>query len=321
MTTSAETPTSHSRRRNPAPWILAAVAVLLAAYYLVVGLSGTLTSSTAVPITGDQSVPTDSYLTLQMKTQDIDLTNRVVQANLLPIAHGNLIGDRPGEIARSLRIEVSSAGLTTSVVTFPGKSVVDPTSVSLALDRGDSAYPFDQPFANFRVSVTDDETGDNVPFTITMENSARPWHLTASLGTSSTEKGIEVRPFTLDGSRDTLSVVLVLFYVLAILLTTLMAVVTIGTALLKRKLEFSNVIWLSATLLSFPALRSAMPGAPPIGTALDYLIFFPCICLIALMLVWTGAHLLWRESSTLRRRHLDDDDRSTSREELEVLEV
>lgn len=60
-----------------------------------------------------------------------------------------------------------------------------------------------------------------------------------------------------------LSITLVSFYVLAILLTTLMAVVVIGSAILRRKLEFSNVIWLSATLLSFPALRGSMPGAPP----------------------------------------------------------
>lgn len=89
-------------------------------------------------------------------------------------------------------------------------------------------------------------------------------------------------------------------------MTTLIAVVTIGIALLGRKLEFSNVIWLSATMLSFPALRSGMPGAPPIGTALDYIVLFPCICLIAAMLVWTGAYMLWRESSVLRRRHLED---------------
>ena len=28
--------------------------------------------------------------------------------------------------------------------------------------------------------------------------------------------------------------------------------------------------------------------------------------MIAALLVWTGAHLLWRESSVLRRRHLAD---------------
>ncbi|KTR11695.1 DUF4436 family protein [Curtobacterium luteum] len=65
--------------------------------------------------------------------------------------------------------------------------------------------------------------------------------------------------------------------------------------------------WLSATLLSFPALRSAMPGAPPIGRTLDFVFLFPCPALVAIMFVWTGAHLLWRESRVLRVRTIEDD--------------
>ncbi|WP_264028929.1 DUF4436 domain-containing protein [Cellulosimicrobium sp. SH8] len=284
------------------------MAIVLVAYYVVIALTGTLNASTTVTIEGQQSVDGEDYLTLQMKTSDVDLTNRVLQATVLPIPHGEFVGERAGEMSKNLRIEIVSGGQTTSVVTYPGESIVDPTTVVLALDRGDTFYPWDRPFSDFRVSVSDDETGEDVPFELTIENSARPWVLTATVGEPETVDGVSVLPVTLDGSRDALSVTLVVFYLLAILLTTLMAVVTIGSAILKKKLEFANVIWLSATMLSFPALRSAMPGAPPIGTALDFIVLFPCICIVAAMLVWTGAHLLWRESKDLRRRDLDDDE-------------
>ncbi len=295
------------RRRNPAPVILLVVAVLLGAYYVVVALSGVLQSTTTVPIEGAQPSSGD-YVTLLMRTEDVDLTNRTIQADLLPAPHGDLVGAKAGEISQSLRIEVLSGGVTSSVVTVPGESVVDPTALGLSLQRGDAAYPFDEPFADFQISVTDDTTGADVPFEVVMENSARPWVLRGEVEPPQQQAGRAVSSVTLEGARDPLSVVLVLFYVLAILLTTLMAVVTVGTALVKKELEFSNVIWLSATLLSFPALRSAMPGAPPIGTALDYIVFFPCMCLIACLLVWTGFHLLWRESALLRSRHLDEDE-------------
>jgi hypothetical protein len=62
-------------------------------------------------------------------------------------------------------------------------------------------------------------------------------------------------------------------------------------------------------MLAFPALRSAMPGAPPIGTALDFVLFFPCMCLVAAMLLWTGVHLLGRERGVLRRLRPSHDDR------------
>lgn len=306
--TDAERATFARRRlRNPAPKILGAVAVLLAAYYLVVSFSGVLESSTKVTVAGS-TVPGDSdYLTLQMRVQDIDLTNRLIQANVLPIPHGALVGDRAGEMSKSLRIELSSGGVTTSVVTYPGESIVDPTAVTLSLDRGDSAYPFDQPFANVLLSVQDDELQQSIPFELTIENAARPWTLGGTLSPAVVEDGKQVLPVAIAGGRDPLSIILVVFYVVAILLTTLMAVVTIGSALVKKELEFSNVIWLSATMLSFPTLRSAMPGAPPIGTAMDFIIFFPCVSLIAGMLIWTGAHLLWRESAILRRREFDDE--------------
>ncbi|SEE76902.1 protein of unknown function [Arthrobacter alpinus] len=315
--TSRGTKTSR-RRRNPAPIILGVAAALLAVYYVVVSLSGVLQTSSKVNVTGGIEPADGDFLTLQMRIQDVDLSNRVIQANVLPIPHGSLVGSKSGEMSRGLRIELSSGGVTTSVVTYPGKSIVDPTSVTLNLDRGDSAYPFDKPFANVHLSVQDDELNEAVPFVLTVENSARPWNLQGELAAPVSEDGKVSLPLSLQGHRDPLSITLVGFYVLAILLTTLMAVVTIGSALIKRQLEFSNVIWLSATMISFPALRSAMPGAPPIGTTLDFIVFFPCVCLIAGMLVWTGAHLLWRESALLRKRHFEDelDDEDYFDEEL-----
>lgn len=302
------TDTVRKNRRNPAPIILGVVGVILIAYYIIVSLTGVLDTTTEVKVRGDNEPSSSSYLTLRISTQEIDLTNRVVKANVIPIPHGDLVGEKAGEISRNLRIEVSSGGITTSVVTFPGESIVDPTSLTLALERGDSAYPFDTPYADFQLSVQDDETGHAVPFVIELSNSARPWVLTAERGTDTTKNGRTLVPVTIEGSRDMLSITLVSFYVLAILLTTLMAVVIIGSAILRRNLEFSNVIWLSATLLSFPALRGSMPGAPPIGTAMDFIVLFPCLVLIAGMLLWTGIYMLWRESSVLRRRTLEEEE-------------
>lgn len=308
MTTTDQSVTTEprKRRRNPAPIVLLIAVVLLAVYYVVIGLSGALRATTSVPVSGPND-RTGNYMSLRMSVQDVDLTNRVIQANVLPIPHGTYEGDRAGEISQPLRIEVSSGGVTTSVVTFPGQSVVDATSLSLTLDRGDTSYPFDQPFANFQLSVQNDKSGRSVPFTVDMSNSARPWVMTAARSAGDQSDGRTLVPMVVNGHRDVLSVVIVAFYVMAILFTTLMAVVTVGSAILRRKLEFSNVIWLSATLLSFPALRSAMPGAPPIGTTLDFVFLFPCLALVAIMFVWTGGFMLWRESRFLRGRELDDD--------------
>lgn len=286
-------------RRNPAPFILLACIVLLLGYYAVLAATNALSASTTVSIE-NQDNPTESdYVTLQMKLLDVDLSNRVLRASVIPTPHGSLVGRKPGEMTQSLRIEVASGGAATSVLTFPSQSIIHPASVDLEVDRGDTAYPFDRPFVDFTISVQDDRTGKVVPFTLDLEDSAHPWVMTATRGEPRAEGTQSVVPIQLDGHRDRLTVTLVLFYVGVILLTTLIAVVTIGSALVNRALEFSNVIWLSATMLAFPTLRTVMPGAPPLGTALDYVVFFPCVCAVAVMLLWTGTHLLRREGAVL----------------------
>lgn len=300
---SRRSPTDPTRiRRNPAPFILAAFVALLAVYYAVLVVTGSLSTSTRVSI--DQAdVPTASeHVTLHVKLEQVDVTNRVLQATVLPSPHGALVGRKAGEMSRGLRIEVVSGGTTTSVISFPGRSIVDPTAVELAIDRGDTAYPFDRPFVDFSISAQDDRTGAAVPVELQVESASRPWVMSATMGEPIRDGSQMVYPVQLDGHRDGLTVTLILFYVLVILLTTLIAVVTIGSALVQRSLEFSNVIWLSATMLAFPTLRNVMPDAPPLGTALDYIAFFPCVCAIAAMLLWTGLHLLRRESAVLLGR-------------------
>lgn len=294
-----ETAEATDNRRNPAPVILLSCLLLLVGYYVVLLATNSLDVSTTVPIENDRTPTESDYVTLQMKLQDVDLANRVLRTSVLPSPHGALVGRKAGEMTKSLRIEIASGGATTSVVTFPGRSIIDPTLVDVAIDRGDTAYPFDRPFVDFTISVQDDRTGEAVPFALDLEDSAHPWVLTATLGTASTEGTQQVFPVQVQGRRDNLTVALVLFYVAVILLNTMIAVVTIGSALVNRLLEFSNVIWLSATMLAFPTLRSVMPGAPPLGTVLDYIVFFPCVCAVAVMLLWTGAHLVWREGSVL----------------------
>lgn len=292
-------------RRNPAPFVLCVVLGILVLYYVALWGTGALRTSIDVPVAGDDPANGErDYVTLQLRVQEVDLTGRVIQADVLPVPRGSLVARRAGEMTKSLRIQIASDGDTTSVVTFPRQAVLDPTTLSLTLDRGDVAYPFDRPFADFAISVQDDKTGAPVPFDVELSNSARPWALSAAIAEPTYDNDVAAYPVTLDGHRDPLNVTLVGFYVLAILFTTLIAVVIISSAILRGALEFSNIIWLSATMLSFPALRAAMPGAPPIGTALDFVVFFPSMCLIAAMLLWTGVHLLGRESGLLRRVRL-----------------
>lgn len=312
----AEHAQNSQKSRNRAPQILLIVILLLAGYYAVLAFSGLFDSSADVKVTGGTEPIGDDYITLDLRTVDVDLTTREIVGSILPIPNGTYEADLPGEISTGIRIEVVSGEETTSVVAFPGKSIVDPTALSLNLGRGDENYPFDKTEAKFEISVRDEATSEPIPFKLKIDNADRQWNLKAAQGDTFTDGERVVEPITISGGRDMLSIALVLFYLLSILIITLIAVVTIGSALLRKTLRFSNVIWLSATMLSFPALRETMPDAPPIGTALDYVVFFPCMALVGGMFVWTGIVMVWRESGLQRRKNSNDSYVSTAVDDL-----
>ncbi len=52
-----------------------------------------------------------------------------------------------------------------------------------------------------------------------------------------------------------------------------------------KRIEATIFSWLGAMLFAFPALRSAVPGAPPIGAAIDYFAFFWAETMVALCLL------------------------------------
>ena len=57
-----------------------------------------------------------------------------------------------------------------------------------------------------------------------------------------------------------------------------------------RKIEFSMMVWVAALLFVIPTVRNALPGSPPVGALIDFLIFFwlQIAVVIAMSgLVWT----------------------------------
>ena len=58
-----------------------------------------------------------------------------------------------------------------------------------------------------------------------------------------------------------------------------------------RKIEFSMMVWVAALLFVIPAVRNALPGSPPAGALLDFLVFFwlqvaVAVAMISLVTTW-----------------------------------
>ena len=272
--------------------LLAATAGLLLIYYLALVVVGDLGHQTDVAVAREGLPPLDESVHVEMRVVEADPAKRTLQALMRPLSEtAEYEGDNVGELSEPLLLQVFSSGRPPSSFAFPADSTVDEVAVDLELTRGSSFFPLDRPVADFRLSLETEEGGEPVPTNVELRNESETWVLDAAASRGQ-EGTVQVE---IEARRDSLSIGLTVFNLMAIVLTTLIAVSVIGRSVILRDVEFSQVVWLSATLVAFPALRSAMPGAPPIGTTIDYLFFFPCMCIIAAALLTTAVMLAWRE--------------------------
>lgn len=144
--------------------------------------------------------------------------------------------------------------------------------------------------------MVDNNAGHAVPTTLDVFASIHGFSF--KLDTSSEESdgghlvtlGVERSPAT----RFFSIFVMVVMWALALLALALM----VRLILLGRPIEFPMFTFVAVLLFAFPAVRNALPGAPPLGVRSDYLSFFWCEVLVAFsLIVMLGTWLIRRNAS------------------------
>ena len=158
---------------------------------------------------------------------------------------------------------------------------------TLAMTNGDVGdYPWDAYVARLLVSAYQLNSNDTVRkhFPVDVRFTSRPFGFTADAKTEPSDfSGTLVR---LDVHRSSPVRLFGTFGFALILLLGLGAGVAGFSVIVERRLvEFPYLFFCATLLFSFPALRGALPGAPPIGALADYLAFFWGIGLVAVTLL------------------------------------
>lgn len=192
-----------------------------------------------------------------------------------------------GTLADGLVVTVNSSGGPSVTRLAPGER---PQTIEtrLALSGGDAGdYPWDRYVARLLVSASrpapsPGEPGPSVPVEVRV--TSRPFgYRVDSEREPSSFPGTLVR---FDVRRSTPVRLFGTFGFAVILLLGLGAAVAGFSVIVERRLvEFPYLFFCATMLFSFPALRGALPGAPPIGALGDYLAFFWGIGLVAVTLL------------------------------------
>lgn len=210
-----------------------------------------------------------------------------------PAAGVNRLADRP------LTLVVSDLDGPRTFDFQPG-DIPAPISVRFITDGEIEQWPFDSHAAQFAtVMFEDDGTGQLRPLPTTLCGEA---HVPGWTFTSTEVGGGDI---VLDGQAVTevrlvahRSPATVAFGVIIVLLMVVMPVLglTVAIRVLRgdRKAEPTLMSWLAAMLFATIPLRTFLPGSPPVGSWVDYLVvLWVVVGLIAALVIYVTAWLKW----------------------------
>jgi hypothetical protein len=259
----------------------ATVVVVLLVSYLVV-LVGYAQSTVGAGISQRPQVPAGGVGLLFVPT-GIDATAGAM-TGLMYVLPGEGLTDEDGHLSQDLAVSVQPV-IGSGYLTFPAGQAPAPESVTLALQGHVRDYPFDSYQGDLVSEATTRSSTEGawtpVPVAVGAEGELGGWVLSFSApssvrveeGTYATADGYGIQSLGARRSVSTIAVAL-LVLLLMVLLAVLAALVARSVALQRRRVEPSLAGWMGAMLFALVPLRNFLPGAPPLGSWIDVLVFF-----------------------------------------------
>jgi hypothetical protein len=255
-------------RRRTVLWTVACVVVFAALYATVVGLyagSGDIVTSGEGETSGDT-------VALSLTPEKMDATTNRFAVSIVPtqgedgtVTNG-LVAWRPFGV-------LVSAVAGSKATEYAADDLISPIETSLVMDGQIENWPFDRySVRSIMMAVEEDASGESIPLPTTVQPSKRGipgWDI--SVAETPLGNGVLAVDITLTRSGSTVVfgiVLLSLMVIIPVLVVTVAVIVLRGG----RKVEVTVLGWMGAMLFATIPLRNFLPGSPPIGSWIDYLI-------------------------------------------------
>ena len=255
-------------RRRSILWTIAAIVVFVALYVTVVGLyagSGDVTAQREGETSGDT-------VALSLTPEKMDANTNRFTISVIP-TQGEEGTVTNGLVAlRSFGVLVSAAAGSRATDYAEG-DLIAPVETSLIMEGEIENWPFDRyAVRTVMTALYDDAEGESFPLPTTVQPSKRGipgWDIAVT--ETPMGDGIVAVDILVSRSGSTIAfgiVLLSLMVVIPVLVLTVAVIVLRG----RRKVEVTVMGWMGAMLFATIPLRNFLPGAPPIGSWIDYLI-------------------------------------------------
>ena len=202
-----------------------------------------------------------------------------------------------------------------SVLTFPGGEVLDSSVQSDFAEGTVEEWPFD----SYRADLTtfaflgeddhDDHEHTAVPTRVCLDDSVPGWHLNtvtverpgSTVPTAQGDEPLTSVVITATRSASTVAFGIVLLGLMAVT-PVLVLFVAISAYTGRRRVEATLTSWIGAMLFAVIPLRNFLPGAPPVGSWIDYLVVLWVIAgLVTGLAIYILAWNRWGHGASRKR--------------------
>jgi hypothetical protein len=295
----------HPRKLSKRGWTLLGITAVgvIAIYTLVVAFYSTEGRSAFTAIND----PPAQGISVVMEPIAISPDQSLSAFRFTLASNDPAIEDANGRANDNIRVTISGPDGSQEIRISEG-TAFGRAEVSLGISGELAEYPFDTYSAVYFVAADfyDKETGginqsrESIPVTVTTRSAVNGWD--SAMNVEYTPAPAAVVSVELERAFSTK-----LFALLLVALSFVVAALALFISLLvfsnRRKIEVALLAWSGSLLFALPILRNYLPGAPPIGAAIDIYVFLWAIVMSFLAVFFIVAAWV---SQTAARLRLDE---------------
>lgn len=291
----------HPRKITKKGWVLLGILLfaVVAVYTMVVAFYSAEGGST---FTDSDQVPT-SGISAVMEPIDVNPDLSVATFRITLASNDKRVENPDGRAADNIRVTVSGPDGSQELLILSG-AAFGRAEIEVGISGELAQYPFDTYAGVYFVSADffDREAGgvnqtrEAIPVLVTTRGAVNGWDASFAVEYLPAPDAVVSVGYERAFSTKLFALVLVS---LAFIVSLIALVISFLVFSNRRKIEIALLAWSGSLIFALPILRSYLPGAPPIGAAIDIYIFLWAIVMsfVAVFLIvaaWisqTGAAL------------------------------
>jgi hypothetical protein len=295
-----ERPAPRRRRR----WLLPVSVVAAVLVYAVVVLlyAGGLGDSAVLCEEPSADQAGRDHVTVNLMPSAVHAVEQRVDMQLVVDPAGSLLDDDGFTIGRGFGLLLYPVN-GSQVVPFAAGDVISTQTVSFYTEGAVEQWPFDTYSTDIVTVAYSGEGSDRVgiPTYVCIDGSVPGWHFEAhrvdetgnTVDTPEGQQELQSVVVTATRSASTVAFGVVLLGLMA-LAPVLVLFVAISAYIGRRKVEATLTSWMGAMLFAILPLRNFLPGAPPVGSWIDYtIVLWVIVGLVAGLTIYVMAWSRW----------------------------